>query len=286
LSRRQRIEELNDKLSLLKEQRDKLEDEACGWAEKRNRRNERFKELRDEISGLRYERDKANEKVKELKLKRDEARARIKQGIEKIKTLRQEIIVVARKKPSQTFESLKEQSDSIEWKIQTTPLTLGEEKELVEGVKQVEAQLNVYRKLEQLRQKILNLQAEIKTLQAGGKSFHDELTKIAEKSQECHEKMLEKIEESKKVTTEADGLHQMFLQTRGKAKPIQEEIANVLNQMRQVKGEMRDEEAEERKRSEEAIRTELEQHARDKLKRGEKLTWEEFQLLAEKGMDQ
>jgi uncharacterized coiled-coil DUF342 family protein len=76
------------------------------------------------------------------------------------------------------------------------------------------------------------------------------------------------------------------VQTREKEKPIREEIANVLDQMRQFRGEMREEEAIKKKQSEEAIRSELEQQAREKLKRGEKLTWEEFQLLAEKGIDE
>jgi uncharacterized coiled-coil DUF342 family protein len=286
LSRRQRIEELDEKLSLLKGQKGKIENEAGEWAEKRDRRNERFKEIRDEIIELKHERDKANEKVKELKQKRDEARARIKRKIEEIKSIRQEVKAVADKKPSQAFRFLQEQFDNIEWKIQTTSLSLQEEKELVEQVKQIEIQLNVYRKLEQLKHKILDLQTEINALQAEGKSCHDGLTRMAQKSQECHQKMLEKIEESKKVKAEADSLHQTFVQTREKEKPIREEIANVLDQMRQFRGEMREEEAIEKKQSEEAIRSELEQQAREKLKRGEKLTWEEFQLLAEKGIDE
>jgi len=51
-----------------------------------------------------------------------------------------------------------------------------------------------------------------------------------------------------------------------------------------LKDEIKKEESEEKKKSESAIREKLENQAREKLKRGEKLTWEEFQLLAEKGM--
>jgi uncharacterized coiled-coil DUF342 family protein len=97
--------------------------------------------------------------------------------------------------------------------------------------------------------------------------------------------MLAKIEESKRIKAEADEQHQTFLQTREKAKPIQEEIAAALDQVRRLKGEIREEQEKQRKQSEETIRSELEKQAREKLKRGEKLTWEEFQLLAEKGME-
>jgi uncharacterized coiled-coil DUF342 family protein len=97
--------------------------------------------------------------------------------------------------------------------------------------------------------------------------------------------MLAKIEESKKIKAEADNLHKTFVQTREKTRPLQEQIAYTLNKMRQLKGEIREEQQKEKKQSEETIRNELEKQAREKLKRGQKLTWEEFQMLAEKGIE-
>jgi uncharacterized coiled-coil DUF342 family protein len=40
----------------------------------------------------------------------------------------------------------------------------------------------------------------------------------------------------------------------------------------------------QKKESEDTLRQKIEEQAREKLKRREKLSWEEFQLLAEKGM--
>jgi chromosome segregation ATPase len=110
LSKRQRIEELDEKLSLLKGQKGKIENEAGEWAEKRDRRNERFKEIRDEIIELKHERDKANERVKELKQKRDEARAKIKRKIEEIKSIRQEVKAVADKNLRRLFSPCRSSS--------------------------------------------------------------------------------------------------------------------------------------------------------------------------------
>jgi len=47
---------------------------------------------------------------------------------------------------------------------------------------------------------------------------------------------------------------------------------------------MREEEEKEKKQSEDELRQAIENRAKEKLKRGEKLSWEEFQLLAEKGI--
>jgi len=51
-----------------------------------------------------------------------------------------------------------------------------------------------------------------------------------------------------------------------------------------LKEEIREEEEKEKKRIEDILREKLEKRAREKLKRGEKLTWEEFQILTEKEM--
>ena len=238
-----------------------------------------------EISELKRERDEANERVKDLKLNRDEVKARIQQRIQELKNLSGEIKTAADKRPSGTQQALQQQFDEIEWKIQTNPTSLQEERELIEQVRQVETQLNIYKRLEQLRQKGLSTRAEIKALRVQGQSYHDILTKTAQKSQECHEKMISKIEESKRVKAEADSLHQTFMQTRERTRPIQEEIVALSDQIRQVKGEVRQKEEEEKKQAEGAILSELESRARNKLKRREKLTWEEFQQLAEKGID-
>lgn len=277
----QKIEELSQKLSELKEQRNKLNAEAREWADKLN---EQFKGLRVEALGLKNERDKLNERVKELKQQRDGTRTEFHEKIEEIRKINQEIKALAKKEPSRSVQNLQREFESIEWKIQTSSLSLKEEKELVERVKQLETQLNVYRKLDQLNQKIIELKAELKALETKNRLFHEKLTETALKSQQIHEKMLEKIDASKKLKTEADSLHKLFLQTRERAKPIQEEILEISNQIRWLKEEVQREEDKEKKKIEEALREKLEKQAREKLRRGEKLTWEEFQLLAEKGM--
>jgi len=276
-------QELTQKLSVLRDQKNRLDAEAGEWAEKRDELNEQIKTLRAEILELKGERDKLNEKVKELKQQREETKTEIREKIEELRKLNQEVKAFSKKKPSRSFQTLQKEVEGIEWKIQTTPLSLQEEKELVERVKQLETQLNILRKLDQLNQKILELRAELKALETNSKLYHEKLIEAAQESQEIHKRMLEKIGEAKKLKIEADNLHKLFLQTKEKARPIQEEMSAISNQIRQLREEIREEDEREKKKREEALREELERQAREKLKRGEKLTWQEFQLLAEKG---
>jgi len=278
--RTQKIKELTQKLSIVKDKKAKLDTEANSWADKRDELNEQGKRIRNEIFTLRNERNRLNEQVKELKQQRETARTEIREKIEKIKKLSQEIKVVAEKRPSRGFQVLQKEVEAIDWKIQTTSLNVKEEKELVDQVKQLEAQLSIYRKLDKLRQARLNLQNEVKSLKEKSDLYHKNLTEIAQKSQETHEKLLKNVDESKRLKAEADGFHKLYLEIREKAKPLQEELLTVSNELRRLKGEIREEEQQEKRKGDEAIRGKLEKQAREKLERGEKLTWEEFQLLA------
>jgi uncharacterized coiled-coil DUF342 family protein len=142
----------------------------------------------------------------------------------------------------------------------------------------------VHKKIEQTANKLAQLRADIKAMKAENDVLHKELKEKAQKSQEIHKRMLEKIDESKTIKTEADNTHKQFLLAKETTKPVQQEINAVLDQIRQLKGEMRQDEQKEKTESQNALRETLEKRAREKLKRGEKLTWEEFQLLAEKGI--
>jgi uncharacterized coiled-coil DUF342 family protein len=273
------IEILSQKISQLKEQRDKIDARARVHADNRDKLNDQTKSLRVEIAELKSERDKLNEEVRNLKLLRGELKERIQERIEEIKQIRERSKELIEKRPSRSHQSLQKEINDIDWKIQTTHLSLEAERELVEQVKHLEAQLNVHRKLEQVNQKIHELMAEIEATKVKGMQFHERLTETARHSQEIHQKMLGRVEVSKKHKEEADSLHQLFLQAREEVKPIQKEIGELSDRLRQLKLEIRSEEKLEKKMGEKALREEFGARAREKLKRGERLTWEEFSLL-------
>ena len=212
----QEIEHLNQKFLTLKDQLEKISIEAREWAKKRDKLNGQLRDLRLEILQSRNERDMLNEKVKELKERREKAKTELHSKIEEIEKIDREIELVTRKRPSRSLKTLQEELENVEWKIQTSSLDLGEEKELVERVRQLETQLRIHKKIGQLNQKILELKTEAKASQINAKHCHEELTENVQKSQQIHAKMLEKIAESKKLKAEADNLHNLFVETKKK----------------------------------------------------------------------
>lgn len=275
------LERISRQLSALREQVNNAYADTKGHVENRDKLNEKFKKLCQEISEVKNERDNLNEKVKTLKQQRDEARAKIKTCIEEIKLHNQRVAELKKKTPREGRRDLQKEFDGIEWKIQTTPLDMQEEKRLVERVKQLETQLSVYRKIDQHVKKISELRKELEPFEANADAAHQELTEIAERSQEIHAKMIAKIAESKDIKAEADSLHSVYIQAKEQIRPLREQIKELTEQKRKLQSSMREEDSKRKKTEEQALKEKLGSHAKDKLQRGEKLSWDEFQLLAD-----
>jgi len=278
------IESLAQKLTELRDQRSIAVKNADKCAERRDRLNEQVRMLQGEIQKLRATRDELNEEVKKLKEQRNAVLCKIREKIKETKNISQEKGIIAEDKPSRSYQSLKKELEEIEWQVQTTSHTLQEDKEMMAQVKQLETQLNVYGKIEKLSQKAFQLRSQINNLKNENDIRHQKLTALAQRSQELHKNMLEKVEAAKAKRKEADEMHKQFLDARTKANPLQDEIVAVSAQMLQLKKGLQDAEEKQKKESEDTLRQTIEKLAREKLKRGEKLSWEEFQLLAEKGI--
>ena len=275
------ITRITQQLAALREQINNANTETQKHVEKRDKLNEQFKKLRQEIRELKNERDNLNEKVKSLKQQRDEARGKISGNIEEIKTHNQKIAELKKKTPKESRRGLQKEFEDIEWKIQTTPLDMQEEKRLIENVKQLETQLNVYKKIDHHVKKIAELRKELETLETKAEAAHQELTETAKKSQEIHAKMIAKISESKDIKGEADSLHGAYIQAKERVRPLREEIKKLTEQRKKLQDTVREEDEKRKKNSEHALKEKLESQARDKLQRGEKLSWDEFKLLGD-----
>lgn len=277
----QTIEELTQQLSALKEQRDNLESEVSDFVERRREFNEQVKAMNTQIRDLRDKRDKLNERVKDLKLERNAMITEIRKKIKEREKLDQESQILLSRKPARSQQSLQKEFETVEWNIQTSSLTLQEERELVERARHLETQLAIYRRIEQATWRADELTDKIETLKTESELRHKKLTETALRSQETHECMLSKTKAAKEIKLKADEFHSQFLEAKEKKTRLQKSIAEITSKIGQLREEIRTKESETRKRGEQELRETLEKQARDKLKRGKKLSWNEFQLLAE-----
>ncbi len=311
----QQIEAINKRIVTLKESIIKTREETKKHIADRDQLNDKVKGLRLEIAEIKKERDQLNVSVRSLKQQRDEVRGQMAPFIEEIKGHSQRIRELKEKYAGESRQELQKAFDALEFKIATTSMDLHEEKRLIDQVKEIETRLSVFKKIDQHNKKIGEIRAELKVFEDKADVFHGELTQNAKKSQELHARMLAKFEEMKKLREDATNLHLQFLLDRERVKPMQEEIGRLIDQRRRLFGarqgqyleqakqyeerrkayEERKKAYEDRKRQfdsereeseklkkakEQEIKEKIGSEAREKLQRGEKVDWNEFQLLA------
>jgi uncharacterized coiled-coil DUF342 family protein len=287
--------DINTRIDALNEQINKAQETTRKAVEQRDKLNEEFRNIRRETQELKPERDSLNEKVKTLKLIRDETHSKTRTIIKNIKARHEKIAELRKITTKVSYQRLKREQEDIEWRIQTTSMDLQEEKRLVEEVKQLESQMGTYKKIEKQQQKIDEIRKELDALNEQAEGFHSMLSETAQKSQEIHQKMMAKIAESKKIKAEADSLHQAYIKSKQDVIVLNAELIGQLGQRRKlqqwrreegdrkrkISEQVRKEEQKIQKEKQEVLKEKLGSQAREKLERGEKLSWDEFQLLAE-----
>ncbi len=295
------IANLRSQIATLKDQVNKADIESKKQVEKRDQLNEQTKKINLEIRDIKKQRDEINQNVQTLKQQRDEVRVKIKPIMDEIQAINEKKEELKKKAPRVRQKDIQEEINKIDWKIQTESLDLQEEKRLVGEVKLLETQLSGYKKIEKQNKKIAEHIQERKVLDQQADAFHKELSEMAKKSQELHESMIAKIAEAKKAKEEADALHKGFIENKEKIKTLLVDIAVLTGQMLGVQNTVREQNKELREKeialrlkekeqfavqrnkkllNEQALKEKLGAQAKEKLNKGEKLSWNEFQLLA------
>jgi len=275
------LNEVDQKLSLIKEKKYTQNENIRLLVEKRDKCNLKFKELRQNINEQKMDRDELNEKVKKLKQKRDIIRLEISSKIEEIMKHRQKIDSFRDKLPIRKNIDLQKEFEDLEWKIQTTTLELDEEKQLVEQVKIIGTQLNKYKKIDKQKKIIFEIQSEINELKKITEKTHEELTKIANQSQKMHKAMSLNIDELNNIKEKGDQFHFAYLKEKKEQILLQDEIRKLIDNKNKLRKIIKEQDETRKREAEKKIKKEIKSEAQNKLKNGKKLSLEEFKLLSE-----
>jgi uncharacterized coiled-coil DUF342 family protein len=278
------IEDLNQELIPLKEERNNLNLQAKKWAEKRNGLHEKVKDLRKDASKIKEKRDNLNTQVQELKNLRDQLRSKISEKHEKIVELQNRINDLNDKKPEGNILQVEKEIKKIDWKIQTTSLPLKEEQELVNQVRQLETQLINQKQIQKVKDKLYVLKTQERSFRNEARTIHGKLAEIAEQSQKFHSQMISILESAREFQVEADSAHQKYIEARQQAQQHHQKCVELIEKIKKIEDELKKNADKKLAERQTELKKELEERALMKLKRGEKLVWEEFQILAEKGM--
>ncbi len=274
-----KLKKLSQDSASLQHQLELLNKEAEHWADRRNAVHAHIKDLRIEAAKAREQRNTANIKAKALKTKRNQTRALLKDRKAESRQLTKTLQLLNKKKPKRPVDAVRREKEQIEWHIQTSSLTLQEERRLVEQVNQLETQLDIYEEIANTRQKIRELRDAAEKMEAVTALAHTGVLELAQESQEFHQRAMSITEKVEALQKDADAAHQNFVASRRKARKIYEEYVEVKQKIKSIKEELAEKEEKEKRERREERRRKMKAEALEKLERGGKLTWEEFKLL-------
>jgi uncharacterized coiled-coil DUF342 family protein len=280
---REKITELDHELAPLKEQRDKLGREALQWLEKRGKVREQIKELRTEISKLKQQRDETNQKVRDLKIIRDQLVSERKEKLAKVVEFKRKLASF-KQIPPKTVQNIQNEIETLDWKIQTSSLTIPQEKRIIEQISELEKQLAAFKQTQSMWTEIKTMQHQLRNMRTQEKETHRQIAQLAEESRQIHQTMSEKGANIPKLKADAEEAHEKFIENRREAQKVHLQCVPIMAQIRALLLQTKTEEQKKKARRQTELMQELERKALEKMKRGEKLTWDEFKILAEKGL--
>ncbi len=269
----------------LREERNQLNEESRKWVEKRNSFNAEVKRLREGAFSYKDKRDNLNKIVKDLKEKREQTRQELLAKKDQLNSINERIreleskVTLKEKVAHRRFREL-------EWKLQTNSLSLTEEKRIIAEVKSLELELANYQETVKLKKEARRLLSQVKELQSAIEKYHSDLSRLAKDSQECHEQMMSLFGKADQLSKEAGDAHQNFIEVKRKAGALHKNYSGLVAKIKEIELLIRKvDENVHREQIRKALqsRKKVGEVAEQKLQTGEKLTFEEFKILIERG---
>lgn len=225
------------KLRALLNKRDEINDQAAILRSERDSLNEQKMDLQDQMNAARDKRDAFVAEMRVHKKRRDELQAKAK-----------ELIEYKKKMKGKPMGDLKDEIRNAERQVkemilrqQTVPLTIPDERKLLEAIKAKTAEVDKLKKTlseeEKVFKEIKDVDRSIDALFREADKSHAEVVRLSEEQHKAHEEASgfmkelvalrasadKKHQEFIKLREEADGVHQKALELRGKVLEIRKE---------------------------------------------------------------
>jgi uncharacterized coiled-coil DUF342 family protein len=236
------------------------------------------------IKQSREKRDTLTSRVKVLKEKRSKFNDDIKKKISVLNGLKKQSSVLTKKAGIKSPSQVKTAIDSLESKLETEAMSFEAEKKLSKKLKFLKKSLEEASGIMELTDKIKKMDSQLKDAKKESNSIHGEIQSLAKESQKLHENL---ITESKNVGALEKQEKDIFAKFAYFKKTFNEKnkiLEEKLSRMSQIKSEIDKfqlEEDEKRKLQDNMIIKNKEHELEEKIKKGSKLTTEDFLAFQE-----
>jgi uncharacterized coiled-coil DUF342 family protein len=258
---------------------------AWEWRDRRDELRGETPVVHDEIAKQRIARDELNVQVQLQKKLRDEETARAQVLQDKMRALRDE---KSNRHDYIPLDELQRQFRELEWKQQTTSLSIDEERDLLEEMERLSQAIDRAPKtdnqdIEQTKEQD-ELWQEIQAARTKAQEHHETMIALVEEAQQKHQEIIQLSDNLGPAKTEADEAHQMYIQCLQEADEMRDRLDELRVEEIKLKTQLdtiRKTRKEARRAREKAVVDKLAEKARMKQQNGQKLTMEELRALME-----
>ncbi len=259
--------------------------QAWEWRDRRDELRAEAPQIHDEISEQRDARDELNVEVQRQKELRDTETDRARELQDKLNELRGK-----RRKPEEyvSLEDMQREFRELEWKQQTTSLTVDEEKAVIDEIeslsKAIASMPKDTPKPADLTEEMEKLWQEIQEARNKAQEHHEKMVALVEEAQLKHKNVIQLSQNLDPARTEAGEAHQMYVQCLQEADEMRERLDELREQELTLKAQLdtiRKNRKETRREQEKVAIERLAEQARTKQQSGQKLTFQELRALME-----
>ncbi len=196
-----------------KNRRNELNASASKFARERNTLNNQTREFVEEAQKNKDLRDKSNQDVLDLKAQRNEFNDKANVLFEEIEAFKKEHGTLK----NRGIKELQKQIEYMEYRQQTEVFTTDKERELIEKIKQMMAQVREQEaELEQNKEMRTKI-TEARDFRKLASDLHAKVTEFAELAQKHHDLMVEFYRKADKSREAADAAHKSFVEAQESA---------------------------------------------------------------------
>jgi uncharacterized coiled-coil DUF342 family protein len=240
------LQQAEIKLESLLEKRDALNQEAQLARQERDMVHDKKREMSAKLRGIKDRRGALAAEARVHRAKRDEFQGKAKALIELKRKLRTQGGASA----SEELRNLKRRTQAMELKQQTASLSLAEENELIdeikEHVKRVKELQTLKEEQDKITKEVKDLDGTITDLFAKADAEHTLASDLSAQARAVHQETIELVKEISALIVEGNQKHEAYLEARTKADEVHAKIVELRDKVLSIRGAQQAEQRESR----------------------------------------
>ncbi len=258
---------------------------AWEWRDRRDALRGETPVIHEEMSTRRERRDELNAEVQRQKILRDEANEQARLLQEQLQELRTQH---GQHRDYVPLEELQRQFRELEWKQQTTSLSVDEERALLDEMDRLSNAMETAPKRDSMpmnqSEEMEQLWQQIQETREKAQEHHEKMIALVEEAQQTHQSIMHLSQGIGPTRSEIDEAHQMYVQCLQEADEMRDRVEVLRNEERDLKAQLdsiRKDRKAAREVREKAALERLAEQAKTKQQAGQKLSLEELRALME-----